>query len=204
MPDSTPRLILGSTSRYRRELLERLRLPFEVVAPLVDETPLPGEAPADLAMRLAVAKARAVAAQHPDAVVIGSDQVALCEGTVLGKPGSFERALEQLRLMSGREVVFHSALAVVRGERVSSEDVMTHCRVRELDEASLVAYLRAETPYDTAGSAKAEALGIALMASIRSDDPTALIGLPLIALTRMLVDAGIDPLRSAAPREGAA
>lgn len=196
MSSQPPRLILASTSRYRRELLERLRLPFTVVAPEVDETALPGEAPADLAMRLAIAKARAVATREPDAVVIGSDQVALCDGAVLGKPGNFERAAEQLRLMSAREVVFHSALAVVHGEHVIADDVITRCQVRELDEAGIAAYLHADTPYDTAGSAKAEALGIALMESISSTDPTALIGLPLISLTRMLRRVGLDPLRA--------
>lgn len=194
MPASLPPLILASTSRYRRELLQRLRLPFHVVAPGVDETPLPGEAPLALALRLARAKAAAVAQRHPDAIVIGSDQVALCAGEVLGKPGSHSQALAQLRRMAGQTAVFHSALAVQHGARVASLSVPTHCRLRPLTETQLEAYLRADQPYDTAGSAKAEALGIALMQEIRSDDPTALIGLPLIALTSLLADFGLDPL----------
>lgn len=191
---SSPALILASTSRYRRELLERLRLPFTVEAPGVDETPLPNEDPLTLALRLAQEKAAAVATRHPGAVIIGSDQVALCEGRVLGKPGSFDAAFEQLRYMSGREVVFHSALAVMCDARVEVLSVPTYCRLRPLSDTQLRAYLVTEQPYDTAGSAKAEALGIALMQEIRSDDPTALIGLPLIALTRLLVTFGLDPL----------
>ncbi len=194
---SLPTLVLASTSPYRRELLERLRLPFVVEAPRVDETPLEGETPHALALRLAQAKARAVAQRMPGALVIGSDQVALCEGQVLGKPGSFEGAMAQLRLMSGREVEFHSALALTDGHRTEIDDVITRCRLRTLDDATIGAYLQAEQPFDTAGSAKAEGLGIALMERIDSDDPTALIGLPLIALTRMLVSFGLDPLKVA-------
>jgi septum formation protein len=194
---SNPRLILASTSRYRRELLTRLRLPFETVAPGVDETPIPGESPADLSLRLAVAKAQAVSAAHPDAVVIGSDQVATVDGVPLGKPGNFEGARAQLRMLSGREVAFHSALAVTDGRRTTQADIVTQCRFRTLTDAAIESYLLAEAPYDTAGSAKAESLGIALMESIRSDDPTAIIGLPLIALTGMLAQFGLDPLRAA-------
>ncbi|ANN66214.1 Maf family nucleotide pyrophosphatase [Bordetella bronchialis] len=197
MPLSATRLILASTSPYRRELLSRLRLPFDVIAPGVDETPLPGEAPAQLALRLAVAKARAVSALHPGAVVIGSDQVATVDGAAIGKPGDFERARAQLRMLSGRDVEFHSALAVTDGQRTAQADIVTHCRFRSLGDAAIEAYLRAETPYDTAGSAKAESLGIALMESLRSDDPTAIIGLPLIALTGMLAQFGLDPLAPA-------
>lgn len=189
-----PSLILASTSRYRRELLERLRLPFQTAAPGVDETARPDEEPLALALRLAKAKAAVVAARHPDAVVIGSDQVAVCRGRVLGKPGTFERALAQLQTMAGQEVVFHSALTVMRGATVESVSVPTTCRLRPLSEDQLRAYLHAEAPFDTAGSAKAEGLGIALMEDIRSDDPTALIGLPLIALTRLLGRFGLDPL----------
>ncbi|WP_428419967.1 Maf family nucleotide pyrophosphatase [Methylibium sp.] len=192
------RLILGSTSRYRRELLERLRLPFEVDAPCVDETPHPGETPAALAERLALAKARDVAARHADAVVIGSDQVADLDGAPIGKPGNHERAVEQLRTMSGRRVVFHTALAVVRSasgfERVLRVPVTV--RFRTLQESEIETYLRAEQPYDCAGSAKSEGLGIALLDAIESDDPTALVGLPLIATARLLREAGIDALRS--------
>ena len=190
----TPRLILASTSRYRRELLERLRLPFVALPPEVDETPLESEDPAQLALRLSEAKARAVAARHPGCVVIGSDQVATLDGQPLGKPGDHERAREQLRRLSGRTIAFNSGLAVTDGQRVERTNVVTLCRFRALSDAAIEAYLRADRPYDTAGSAKAESLGIALMEGIRSDDPTAIIGLPLIALTGMLRSFGIDPL----------
>lgn len=197
MPSSDIRLILASTSPYRRELLTRLRLPFDTIAPGVDETPRPGEHPADLALRLAIAKARAVSANHPGAIVIGSDQVATVDGAAIGKPGDFERARAQLRMLSGREVAFHSALAVTDGQRTAQADIVTLCRFRTLSDAAIDAYLRAETPFDTAGSAKAESLGIALMESMQSDDPTAIIGLPLIALTGMLAQFGLDPLAHA-------
>lgn len=199
-PASPPALILASTSPYRRELLTRLRLPFTTVPPEVDESPQPGEAPAALAVRLSVAKARAVCALHPGAIVIGSDQVATVDGTPIGKPGNFERARQQLRSLAGREVEFHSALAVTDGVRLEQADIITRCRFRKLSDAAISAYLHAETPYDTAGSAKAESLGIALMESITSDDPTAIIGLPLIALTDMLARFGLDPLLAGAAR----
>ncbi|UZD55514.1 Maf family nucleotide pyrophosphatase [Caldimonas aquatica] len=193
-----PPLVLGSTSRYRRELLERLRLPFDVAAPQVDETPAPGEAPRELALRLALAKARAVAALRPEAVVIGSDQVADLEGQPIGKPGTHERAVEQLRRMSGRSVVFHTAVAVVRPvtgfERVDLAPVTV--RFRTLDDREIEAYLRAEQPYDCAGSAKSEGLGIALLEAIESDDPTALVGLPLIRTCALLRAAGLPVLRA--------
>ena len=192
-----PSLILASSSRYRREMLARLRLPFAAVSPDIDETPRPGEAPADLALRLSVEKAQAVASSHPGSVVIGSDQVATVDGQPIGKPGSFERAVEQLTRLSGREVQFHSALAVTDGLRLERADIVTYCRFRPLSQEAIAAYLRAEQPFDTAGSAKAESLGIALMESMRSDDPTAIIGLPLIALTGMLSSFGLDPLRHA-------
>jgi septum formation protein len=194
---TTPPLILASTSRYRRELLQRLRLPFEVVAPEVDETPLAGELPAALALRLALAKAQAVAAQRPDAVVIGSDQVADVDGTPMGKPGTHEKAIAQLRLLSGRAVVFQTAVAVVRRDARYAQVLLAPVRVRfrALGEAEIDHYLRAEEPYDCAGSAKSEALGIALLEAIDSDDPTALIGLPLIHTCRLLREAGLDPLR---------
>lgn len=190
------RLILGSTSRYRRELLSRLHLPFEVFSPEVDETPRPGEAPAALALRLAEAKARAVAAQHPDAVVIGSDQVADLDGTPIGKPGTHERATEQLRSMRNRAVVFQTAVAVVCQETGFAKAVLVPVtsRFRDLSDAEIERYLRAEEPYDCAGSAKVETLGIALVSAIESDDPTALIGLPLIRTCALLREAGIDPL----------
>jgi len=195
----TPSLILASSSRYRRELLSRLRLPYLAISPDIDETPRPGETPADLALRLSVEKAQAVAAHHPGAVVIGSDQVATVDGMPIGKPGDFERARAQLLHLSGRDVEFHSALAVTDGTRVLRDDVITRCRFRNLSPTAIDTYLRAEQPYDTAGSAKAESLGIALMESLRSDDPTAIIGLPLIALTGMLRDFGIDPLQTGQP-----
>ena len=186
-------LVLGSTSRYRRELLQRLNLSFDVAAPDVDETPLPDEAPRALALRLALAKARAVAQQHPDAVVIGSDQVADLAGQPLGKPGEHARAVQQLRQMRGQTVVFQTAVAVVCAatgfEQVDLAPV--EVKFRDLSDAEIERYLRAEQPYDCAGSAKSEGLGIALLDAIHSDDPTALIGLPLIRTCRMLRAAGL-------------
>jgi septum formation protein len=191
-----PALILASTSRYRRELLERLRLPFTVQAPQVDETPLAGEAPRTLAARLALAKAHAVARLDSDAVVIGSDQVADLDGRPLGKPGTHERAAGQLRAMSGRSVVFHTAVAVVCAARryEASAVVAATVRVRPLTGAEIDRYLHLDQPFDCAGSAKSEALGIALLDAIESDDPTALIGLPLIRTCAMLRAVGLDPL----------
>jgi septum formation protein len=195
-----PPLILASTSPYRRELLERLRIPFQALAPATDETPLPGEAPAALAQRLALAKAQAIASQHPDAVVIGADQVADVDGQAVGKPGSHARAVDQLRAMSGRTIVFQTALAVVRATTGFAEVrcVPVSVRFRSLDEAEIEFYLRTEQPYDCAGSAKCETLGIALLEAIESDDPTALIGLPLIQTSALLRAAGLDPLRARA------
>ena len=183
-------VILGSTSRYRKELLSRLRIPFEVCAPHVDETPLPGEAPKELALRLALAKALAVAKQNPNAVVIGSDQVADLCGVALGKPGNFERAMAQLQLMRGATVTFHTALCLMHGETETTLSIPTEVTFRKLSDEILEAYLHAEEPYDCAGSAKSEGLGISLLETIESDDPTALIGLPLIALSGLLRDAG--------------
>lgn len=190
-----PRLILASSSPYRRSLLERLRIPFEVCVPAVDETPHPGETPAATALRLAQAKARAVAVREAGATplfVIGSDQVATFDGLQIGKPGTHENALAQLRAMRNRVVEFHSALCLFDSASnvAQAEDIVTRVRFRDLPDAELDAYLRAETPYDVAGSAKSEGLGIALLESIESDDPTALVGLPLIALTRMLRTVG--------------
>lgn len=193
---STRRLVLASTSRYRRELLERLHLPFDVVSPEVDEAAGDGEAPCDLAPRLALAKADAVAAGNPDAIVIGSDQVAELDGKAIGKPGDHERATAQLRAMRGRMVRFHTAVAVACNatgfREVATASVQV--RFRLLGDAEIERYLRIEQPYDCAGSAKAEALGIALLESIDSDDTTALIGLPLIRTCALLRRAGIDPL----------
>jgi len=188
------RLILGSTSRYRRELLGRLHLPFDVVAPEVDETPSPGERPESLARRLALAKARAVARRHPDAVVIGSDQVADLDGEPLGKPGDHTRATEQLRRMRGRTVVFQTALAVVcLADGYEAQDLApVRMQFRDLSDEEIERYLRLEQPYDCAGSARSEALGIALLDAIDSDDPTALVGLPLIRTCRLLRAAGVQ------------
>ena len=196
-PLSRPALILGSTSRYRSELLQRLHLPFDVMAPQVDETPLPGEAPAALALRLALAKARAVAQRHPTAVVIGADQVADLDGLPIGKPGNHERATAQLRQLSGRRAVFQTAVAVVRADKGFEQALLAPVAVqfRTLGDAEIEHYLRLEEPYDCAGSAKCETLGIALLAAIDSDDPTALIGLPLIRTCALLRAAGLDPLQ---------
>ena len=193
-----PRLILASTSPYRRELLERLRLPFEIESPGVDEDAEADETPMQLAMRLAAAKARAVANRHPDAVVIGSDQVAELDGGAIGKPGDHVRATQQLRTMSGRTVLFHTAVAVQRSRPTHSAIALASVtvRFRTLSDAEIERYLRVEQPYDCAGSAKCETLGIALLEAIESDDPTALVGLPLIRTSELLRAAGIDPLLS--------
>jgi septum formation protein len=183
-------LILASTSKYRCELLERLRIPFEVISPKVDETPLTGESTLELALRLAHAKASAVAKEYPNAWVIGSDQVADLCGAAIGKPGNFERALAQLQLMRGATVTFQTALCLMKGSTQITLCVPTEVSFRKLPDSVLEAYLLAEEPYDCAGSAKSEGLGISLLESIKSDDPTALIGLPLIALTGLLRDAG--------------
>lgn len=186
-------LILGSTSRYRRELLERLGLTFATVSPEVDETPTPGEAPRALALRLAEAKARAVAALHPEAVVIGSDQVADLAGQPLGKPLTHERAVLQLRAMRGQTVLFETAVCVVcqASGFVQTELATVEVQFRDLDDDEIERYLRAEQPYDCAGSAKSEGLGISLLTHILNDDPTALIGLPLIRTAKLLRAAGL-------------
>lgn len=196
MPPALPRLILASSSAYRKELLSRLRLPFDAVSPDIDESPQPGEAPPDTALRLAIAKAEAVAGNEREALVIGSDQVATLDGAHIGKPGSHGAALAQLRMMRGREVLFHTALCLLdtradAPRRLQHDNVLTRVRFRNLPDAELDAYLRIERPYDCAGSAKNEALGIAIIESIRSDDPTALTGLPLIALVSMLRAVGL-------------
>lgn len=194
LPSTPPRLILASTSPYRRALLQRLGIDFDVVAPQVDETPQGGEAPAALARRLARAKALAVAATAPEAVVIGSDQVAELDGEPVNKPGTHPAAVAQLRRLAGRTVRFHTALCLVRlaPERSVDAVVTTDVRYRMLDDAAIERYLLRERPYDCAGSAKVEGLGIVLTEGIRGDDPTALVGLPLIALTRWLPDFGIQ------------
>ncbi|MCY0388563.1 Maf-like protein [Robbsia sp. Bb-Pol-6] len=187
-------LILASSSPYRRELLERLRYPFTVAVPAVDETPHAGETPSATALRLAREKALAIATRQPQAVVIGSDQVAVCDGQQLGKPGHHAAAFAQLQAMRGRRVDFHTAVCVVDGPggAVDQADIVTQVRFRDLPDAALEAYLRAETPYDVAGSAKSEGLGIALLEAVASDDPTALVGLPLVTVTRLLMKAGLD------------
>ena len=192
--DRIPPLVLASTSRYRSELLARLRLPFEVAAPDTDETPLAGEDCAATALRLAAAKARSLRARFPDALIIGSDQVADLDGQPLGKPGTFANALRQLQAMRGRRVVFHTAVALfdARFERIQLASVPTTVTFRSLPDAQLARYLELEEPYDCAGSAKSETLGIVLTEKIESTDPTALVGLPLIALTGMLLGAGFS------------
>ena len=189
-------VILGSTSRYRRELMNRLGLPFEVCSPGVDEGAVPGESPRTLAERLAMEKARAVAARFPEAVVIGSDQVADLAGEALGKPGDHERATAQLRKMRGQTLIFHTAVAVVCHATGFAQSDIAPVRVvfRDLSDDAIERYLRAEQPYDCAGSAKSEGLGIALLDAIDSDDPTALIGLPLIRTCRLLRAAGVELL----------
>ena len=199
MPETSesPRLlVLGSSSPYRRELLSRLKLDFEVVVPDVDETPRAGESPRDLALRLALAKAHAVADRKPDAVVIGSDQVADLDGEPIGKPGTHERAVAQLLRMRGRTVVFQTAVAVVcHATRFEQHDVApVHVKFRALTNEEIEAYLLVEQPYDCAGSARSEGLGIALLEAIDSDDPSALVGLPLIRTCRMIRAAGIKVL----------
>ncbi|MGM9427993.1 Maf family nucleotide pyrophosphatase [Hydrogenophaga sp. MI9] len=195
-PSATRAVILGSTSRYRRELLSRLRLTFDTASPDVDETPQAGETPQALALRLALAKARDVARRFPEAVVIGSDQVADLDGEPLGKPGTHERAVAQLQRMRGKTVVFQTAVAVVCQATGFEQIDLAPVRVvfRDLDDGEIERYLRAEQPYDCAGSAKSEGLGIALLARIDNDDPSALVGLPLIRTCQMLRAAGVKIL----------
>jgi len=199
MPSSAPpaRLILGSSSVYRKELLSRLGLPFEVMTPDIDETALPGETPSATALRLAQQKAATIATKAPGALIIGSDQVATLDGEQIGKPGNHANAMLQLQKMRGREVIFHTALCLFDGRsgisspHIQLENIQTFVTFRDLPDAELDAYLRIEQPYDCAGSAKNEGLGIAILEKITSSDPTALTGLPLIALTSMLRRANI-------------
>jgi septum formation protein len=186
-------LVLGSTSPYRRELLGRLGLPFEVASPNIDETPLPGEPPVATALRLSEAKARAVAGRYSDALVIGSDQVADCDGRAVSKPGDRTNAQGELRALSGRTIVFHTGIALVDAAsgRCQREMVDVTSVFRTLTDREIDAYLDREAPYDCAGGVKSETLGIALFERITSDDPTALVGLPLIALCRMLRAEGV-------------
>ena len=191
-------LILASSSIYRQELLSRLKIPFSCVSPDVDETPKPQESVAALALRLSVLKAQTVAQRHPEAIVIGADQAASLGYQIIGKPGSLLAAEQQLGRLSGQTVVFHSALTVINGlNYCNSVDIQTTCIFRTLTANAIRRYVAIDRPSDTAGSAKAECLGISLMESMDSSDPTAIIGLPLIALTRMLCEVGLDPLEHA-------
>lgn len=194
------KLVLASTSPYRRELLARFGVPFEVAAPDVDETPLPGESPDDTAQRLSVLKAWAVAKRFPDALIIGSDQVALLEGVQLGKPGSHEKAVAQLRSMRGKALEFHTALTLLnaRTGSVQTANVPVRLVMRDYSDAQIEAYLRRDQPYNCCGSARSESLGIALIARYETEDPNALVGLPLIKLTEMLANEGLDVLTHAA------
>ena len=187
------KLVLASTSVYRRELLQRFGLPFDIARPDLDESPLPEETPWATAERLAVEKARAVASQFDNALIIGSDQVAYIDGARFGKPGTVERAIAQLKSMSGRSVIFHTALAVLntRTGHVQVDAVPTEVRFRTLSDEEIVRYVDKERPLDCAGSAKSEGLGITLLDALRGDDPNALVGLPLIALARMLRNEGV-------------
>lgn len=198
---SAPQIILASSSAYRKELFQRLHLPFLAIAPDIDESPLNHEAPEQTALRLAQQKAEAIAKQYPNAIVIGSDQVATLDGKQIGKPGNHERALQQLQIMRGRQVIFHTALCVLNQQAediantLQSQNCQTVVHFRNLSDAELDAYLRIEQPYDCAGSAKNEGLGIAILEAIHSDDPTALTGLPLITLTSMLRKLGVSFFR---------
>jgi len=185
-------LILASSSIYRRDLLARLGLPFEAISPEVDEHPLPNEGVAAMALRLAVAKATAIAKDRPNAWVIGSDQAADLHGEAIGKPGNFDNALLQLQRMRGQTVHVHTAVCLMRADYSVAMNVITEVRFRDLPDTTLIDYLNLEQPYDCAGSAKCEGMGIALLESIRSDDPTALIGLPLITVSALLRDAGFE------------
>lgn len=190
-------LVLASTSRYRRDLLSRLHIPFEIVSPNVDETPLPNETPSATALRLSVLKAQAAADQFPNALIIGSDQVLMLDSEQLGKPGNHENAFAQLKKMQGKAMVFHTALTLLNSKtgKTQTRDVPTVVHIRNLSDAQIEAYLNKEQPYDCAGSARSESLGIALMERMDSPDPTALIGLPLMALTEMLMNEGVDVLK---------
>lgn len=188
-----PELILGSSSPYRRELLARLGLSFSVESPKIDETPLAGETPPETALRLALKKACHIAQSYPNALIIGADQVATVNGEQIGKAGGFDKALAQLQMMRGQTALFHSALCLydARDDSYQLENIVTQATFRNLPDEELAAYLRIEQPYDCAGSAKVEALGITILEKVLSDDPTALVGLPLIALTTMLRQTGV-------------
>ena len=195
-PAGQAHLVLASASPYRKELLERLSLAFTVAPPGIDESPRLGEAPAALALRLAEAKARAVAPAYPSALIVGSDQVAEFSGEAIGKPRDRAHGLQMLASMSGRTIVFHTALAVLNAHsgRLRTALVDVASTFRALDQRELEAYLDHDQPYDCAGAVRVESLGIALFTRVASDDPTALIGLPLIRLTDMLRAEGVNPL----------
>jgi septum formation protein len=196
MPDDQPALVLASTSPFRRELLHKLGLHFDTAAPQVDETPLPHEDPESLVKRLSLEKARAVAADYPRALIIGSDQVACVEGRILGKPGSHQQAMQQLRLAAGKCVTFLTGLSLYDAPSGASETLCEPYRVhfRDLGDSEIDSYLRREQPYNCAGSFKSEALGIALFRRLEGDDPNALVGLPLIRLVELLQRFGISVL----------
>lgn len=193
MTNTLPSLILASSSKYRKMMLERFGIPFTTHSPDIDESAQSGEPPVELAIRLSIQKAQAISQQFPGAIVIGSDQVATLGLEPIGKPGSFVKAQQQLRQLSGQHVQFHSALAVTDGQKLCHANIITHCHFRTLSDAEIEHYLHVEQPYDTAGSAKAESLGITLMDKMSSDDPTAIIGLPLIELAKMLREFGLNP-----------
>ncbi|MGH8751962.1 MAG: Maf family protein [Burkholderiales bacterium] len=191
---SAPQLVLASTSVYRRELLERLQLPYSVAAPGVDESPLPDEEPAQTAQRLALTKAKAVQSRFSEALIIGCDQVASLQGVLLGKPHTYDNAFKQLQFMRGKTVVFHTALCLLNARTGNNQTRLVLCQVkmRDYSDAQIANYLAREQPYHCAGSAKSEGLGIALMASVQGEDPSALIGLPLIALVDLLQNEGVQ------------
>lgn len=193
---NSPQLVLASSSPYRRDLLERLQLTFSTEAPNIDESPISGEQPEQTAARLAKAKAMAVKNLFPLAIIIGCDQVAALDGTLLGKPRTYDNALKQLQIMRGKTIMFHTALCLLNAVTGNLQTRVVHCQVslREYSDAQIVGYLAKEQPYHCAGSAKYEGLGIALIKSVRSDDPTSLIGLPLIALVDMLKNEGLEVL----------
>lgn len=192
----TKPLILASSSRYRREVLQKLHLPFESISPEIDETPLPSESPEQTSLRLAEGKARKVAESQPNALIIGCDQVATVDGLQIGKPGNHENAVKQLTMLSGKEVIFHSAMCLYDSHRQHMQSTIApyFVKFKPLTAAQIETYLRLEQPYDCAGSAKSEGMGIALLDYMRGDDPNALIGLPLIALVNMLQQADVDVL----------
>lgn len=191
-----PSLILASSSRYRREVLEKLHLPFQCVSPEIDETPLPDESPEQTSLRLAESKARKVAQAYPNALIIGCDQVATVDGLQIGKPGNHDNAVKQLAMLSGKEVIFHSAICLYNSanQHMQSTIAPYYVKFKPLSPRQIETYLRLEQPYDCAGSAKSEGMGIALLEYMRGDDPNALIGLPVIVLVDMLMQAGVDVL----------